>query len=275
MPGTPEIARRDFGRWRVIVYADEHGPVASFLDLNANRSRFPDGQFTGGCYYVDTLLGRDGYGWNIAEARYGLCLNGAEPDWTVLAADCFEIAAWLEEFSPSKSIKPRKFANKKRSKKTDTYDVRAYYDKDCIGLAEDYLNCNPDEAFDRTWALIQRGYNVQVTNRDSGEWAVYSDRDLEYLDMEMFLRLESIEYVPLCHFCGGKANPSRDPAGAYSAYCNHCDRPLYEGEIDYVPTELIQPNRKKLSIKKLRGSNNRGSHANPKNNLRMKLKNKR
>ena len=35
-----------------------------------------------------------------------------------------------------------------------------------------------------------------------------------------------------CAYCGNQARPSRDPSGAYVAYCNHCDRPLEDDEVD-------------------------------------------
>lgn len=37
----------------------------------------------------------------------------------------------------------------------------------------------------------------------------------------------------ICPYCGGVARPSRDPAGAYVAYCNNCDRPLEEDELAF------------------------------------------
>jgi hypothetical protein len=49
------------------------------------------GQFTGGYYDVDTLLGRDEYG----RASGGLSLHGGVPTWTVDEASMFLVRAWL------------------------------------------------------------------------------------------------------------------------------------------------------------------------------------
>ena len=99
-----EITRRKFGRWNVIVYKDhKKGELfASFLDLKQDRARFPDGQFTGGYYYISTLLGEDGFGWDIRKANGGLNLHGAVPEWTVDAATLKKIGAWLVQVRSGK-----------------------------------------------------------------------------------------------------------------------------------------------------------------------------
>lgn len=99
-----EIARRKFGRWNVIVYRKKKdgGLVASFLDLKQDKVRFPDGQFTGGCYYVSTLLGEDGFGWDIRKANGGLNLYGGVPEWTVDAATVKKVGAWLVQVRSGK-----------------------------------------------------------------------------------------------------------------------------------------------------------------------------
>lgn len=49
------------------------------------------GQFTGGYYDVDTILGRDEYG----RADGGLCLHGGVPDWTLDDASMDLVRSWL------------------------------------------------------------------------------------------------------------------------------------------------------------------------------------
>lgn len=72
------------------VPADNTHPIVEFYDR-----RFPidgeHGQFTGGYYDADTLLGRDGFG----RADGGLCLHGGVPNWGVDKASMDLVRSWL------------------------------------------------------------------------------------------------------------------------------------------------------------------------------------
>lgn len=57
--------------------------------------RFPidgeHGQFTGGYYNVDTVLGRDGFG----RGDGGLCLHGGVPDWSLDEVTMSAVREWV------------------------------------------------------------------------------------------------------------------------------------------------------------------------------------
>lgn len=74
-PGQPSL---NFPR----LDADERDLV-EFYDLRYPHT--PDGQFTGGRYYVDTLLDADG----------GLILDGGVPDWVVDWPNMQVVRGWL------------------------------------------------------------------------------------------------------------------------------------------------------------------------------------
>lgn len=69
---------------------DRTDPIVEFYDrIGAVGGKH--GQFTGGYYDADTLLGRDGYG----HADGGLNLYGGVDDWTVDADSMDLVRAWL------------------------------------------------------------------------------------------------------------------------------------------------------------------------------------
>lgn len=86
------------------------GLVVRFYDAkSANRykelaKKYPDsfakeakfGQFTGGGYYIDTLLGLDGFGDSIRGR--GLCFDGGNADsWSIDADTSTQVFLWLSE----------------------------------------------------------------------------------------------------------------------------------------------------------------------------------
>ena len=99
-------------RWRVHILekGDSYGAgdcltwdkdelAVEFYDMNANKESFPKGQFTGGRYYMSTLLKLDEQGLSLEEqAANGrqLSLYGEVPEWTVNSDSLRVIAAWLE-----------------------------------------------------------------------------------------------------------------------------------------------------------------------------------
>lgn len=114
-----KIVSKKFGRWNVIVYRLERDGklVASFLDLAQDKTKFPDGQFTGGCYYISTLLNDDGWGWDIRKGERGLALHGGVSAWTVDPASLKKIGNWLAQVQsgkiPAKRTAPKKTAPKR------------------------------------------------------------------------------------------------------------------------------------------------------------------
>lgn len=113
-----DIARNLYaGKWRVrlilpgehyglgdaVTYdkeeADKYGmglPLVEFYDCSQNPATFPGGQFTGGRYYLTTLMGLDPLGTPLSE-KTALALNGDVPEWTVAGEDFMRVAGWLTE----------------------------------------------------------------------------------------------------------------------------------------------------------------------------------
>lgn len=112
------------GKWRVAVVQQGetygHGgavvhedakPVVEFYDMSQDIEWFPNGQFTGGRYYLETLMTSDRWSESIdkvAERGSGLCLHGDVPSWTVPAGELAVIAAWLravqDKLGPAKEV---------------------------------------------------------------------------------------------------------------------------------------------------------------------------
>ncbi len=97
--GTPfTIAYTPQGVRHPVFPAQEtdKGSLVDFYD-----ARYPEfsefGQFTGGRYYVDTILGRDGYGSGTG----ALDLYGGEDAWSLDAESMATVRAWLEGFEPA------------------------------------------------------------------------------------------------------------------------------------------------------------------------------
>ena len=84
-----------------------------------------------------------------------------------------------------------------------------------------------ERAVDELYEKIDAGEtDFAITRRDG--WTY----DIRVVKSSKKMR-KSDEDDIICPYCGEVARPSRDPAGAYVAYCNHCDRPLEEEEISY------------------------------------------
>lgn len=100
------------GKWRVAVVekGDLHGayramyyendkPIVEFYDMSQDKEYFPNGQFTGGQYFLETLLTTDIYSSSItdmAKAKVGLSLYADVPSWTVEPGDLAVIGTWLQ-----------------------------------------------------------------------------------------------------------------------------------------------------------------------------------
>ena len=79
--------KKTFGRWVVRIGEGKLGLTANFYDGYSGKKI--------SSYYIDTLLGRDGWGDSIAYAS-ALSLYADCDEWTVYQPELGEIAAWLE-----------------------------------------------------------------------------------------------------------------------------------------------------------------------------------
>lgn len=97
---------------RVVPHGARYGRVNCLLNEDATLVEFYDttyaddghgdyvvgtgfgalGQFTGGRYFLSTLLGTDG---TAGGGTGGLCIDGGVPEWDVDAATMSEVRAWL------------------------------------------------------------------------------------------------------------------------------------------------------------------------------------
>lgn len=95
-----EIKRMDLKRFRVlyIPVGVEHPhfpavkhekPIVEFYDREHMHT--PDGQFTGGRYYIETLL-ED----SERLRKHGLCLHGGVPEWVVSTTEMEEVLNWMK-----------------------------------------------------------------------------------------------------------------------------------------------------------------------------------
>lgn len=130
--------------------ADKHGmglPLVEFFDTSQDPSRFPGGQFTGGRYYMSTLLGIDGWNNPISE-KSALCLDGGIPAWTVQKNDLQKIANWLEKVHITLNVDMLE-------------NVRDWYMQefptDELGAA-----ISPDITFEDVWKNLYAGRGVDV-----------------------------------------------------------------------------------------------------------------
>lgn len=74
-----------------LVWEDERAGV-EFFDMRYPFTEF--GQFTGGRYYVETVLANHENG-DHESAWGGLVLDGGVPDWKIDAAAMFVVRQWL------------------------------------------------------------------------------------------------------------------------------------------------------------------------------------
>lgn len=107
-PGPAAYAGRTFVA-RIIHTGDRYGrnrcitndgkPMIEFLDATyAGKDGFDVlGQFTGGRYYVETLLGNERHGRRLTG---GLNLDGGIDVWTIDAEAMNKVYAWLDEHFP-------------------------------------------------------------------------------------------------------------------------------------------------------------------------------
>lgn len=98
------------GKWRVHVLTpgaqyglnncltfEDKDSCVEFWDMSQDKERFPEGQFTGGRYYISTLL-EDEWGAGPEKLmRHGLCLNGDCADaWSVSGDEMTKVYEWLK-----------------------------------------------------------------------------------------------------------------------------------------------------------------------------------
>lgn len=105
--------------------------LIEFYDVSQDKDKFPEGQFTGGRYYVETILCDNGV---ERHSKYGLRLDGDVPAWYVNGDEMREVFNWLAK-QPLKAVdKPHKSFNdlvssaenkntKQESEKNEYYPV--------------------------------------------------------------------------------------------------------------------------------------------------------
>ena len=102
-----------------------HGlPLVEFYDITQDPVKFPGGQFTGGRYYMSTLLGMESLGDSI-ENMQALSLDGSIPAWTVGREDLQTIYRHLCDIRENFPGTP----SERVSLKTEAEQVRAASDK--------------------------------------------------------------------------------------------------------------------------------------------------
>lgn len=107
--------------------ADEYGhglPLVEFYDITQDPVKFPGGQFTGGRYYMSTLLGMESLGDSI-ENMQALSLDGSIPAWTVGREELQTIYRHLCDIRENFPGTP----SERVSLKTEAEQVRAASDK--------------------------------------------------------------------------------------------------------------------------------------------------
>lgn len=84
------------GRDNRLIYKDKES-VVEFWDMSQDPTRFPNGQFTGGSYYISSLMD-DKWGAGPEQLkRSGLRLDGDVPDWHVSSEEMTKVFEWLEK----------------------------------------------------------------------------------------------------------------------------------------------------------------------------------
>ena len=102
----------------------------------------------------------------------------------------------------------------------DNGEVGPYYND----IYDEFIDVlTEDDIMDAIEYLINEGTICYNENNERFEVCAKGVRKMKKSDDDEII----------CPYCGEVARPSRDPAGAYVAYCNHCDRPLEEEEISY------------------------------------------
>ncbi len=104
------------GCWRVHVadtgekygtymdFVNDKKPIVEFFDMrHVDPVYAPNGQFTGGQYYVETILGRGVFLSGDTSYPRGLSLAGDVPAWTVSAEEMETVVAYLRSFETFKA----------------------------------------------------------------------------------------------------------------------------------------------------------------------------
>lgn len=85
------------GYYRAHMDWMESYPLVEFYDTAQDEKDFPGGQFTGGRYYLTTLLAETPTLGERASHGGWLPLYGEVPAWTVKGSDLKAVSDWLEE----------------------------------------------------------------------------------------------------------------------------------------------------------------------------------
>ena len=137
---VPEGAR--YGRHNNLINDNER-TLIEFYDVSQDKEKFPEGQFTGGSYYVETILSDNGYS---RHTEHGLSLDADIPNWFVSGDEMKEVFSWLVK-QPLKDVdKPYRSLNElvssaeKRSHDSKEKATDNQYYKTSDGMFDYYVN---------------------------------------------------------------------------------------------------------------------------------------
>ena len=146
------------GKWKVVLTSDngKDDIIVSFIDMSQDKTKFPDGQFTYS-YYLDTLLGKDGYGTSI-DKMTKFTLDNEVPAWTIEGEDLTKIANWLKSFDEDGSLN--------EESGTQVGDIAPKVDQDMNGKTKkkekkyyDILLSGIDESMD---SILNKGFMKNI-----------------------------------------------------------------------------------------------------------------
>ena len=192
---TP-IAEFITGEWKVVLTSDngKDDIIVSFIDMSQDKTKFPDGQFTYS-YYLDTLLGKDGYGTSIDQMNE-FRLDNEVPAWTIKGEDLTKIANWLKQFYTNNLKESNSGINVEDlawdlvnwGEDFDTYDFKDNYNdkeeafeetmkslnsksqiKDLIIFIKNAIEDTPENDHEKEESLIARLEQLLPTLNEEGE----------------------------------------------------------------------------------------------------------
>lgn len=150
---VPEGAR--YGRHNNLINENER-TLIEFHDVSQDKEKFPEGQFTGGRYYVETILSDNGY---PRHTEHGLSLDADIPAWFVSGDEMKEVFSWLVK-------QPLKDVDKPYRSLTEL-----------VLSAEKRSNDNKGKTSDNQYYKTNDGWFDYYVNKKTGEKKFKLDKD--------------------------------------------------------------------------------------------------
>lgn len=115
-----------------------------------------------------------------------------------------------------------------------------------FSIMGDYLDENNNDSFNQGEAIAEevsnevskiQGLQVKWYDYEGGNTFEIQVADIGDFNMlnASSKKMKKWHMKMTCPYCENEVDESRDPSGAYVAYCNHCDRPLTADEIESEP----------------------------------------